>query len=60
MRVVSCSCGDKFQSSWETYMANDGSLTPEQKEEFTRWLLDHGTPSHVKKMGLVEVASKGN
>jgi hypothetical protein len=55
MRVISCSCGDKFQTPWDVFLANDSTLTPDQKDEFVRWLTSHGTPSHVKKMSLVEV-----
>jgi hypothetical protein len=59
MRVISCSCGDKFQTPWEVYMANDGTLTPDQKDEFVLWLSGHDTSSHVKMMSLVE-SSKTN
>jgi hypothetical protein len=59
MRVISCSCGDKFQTSWEVYMANDGTLTPDQKDDFVQWLSDHDTSSHIKMMSLVE-SSKTN
>jgi hypothetical protein len=54
MRVIACSCGDKFSTPWEIYTANGGALTPDQKDEFVRWLSGHGTPSHVKTMSLVE------
>ncbi len=59
MRVISCSCGDSFQTPWEVYLANDGTLTPDQRDEFVLWLRGHDTSSHVKRLSLVEV-TRGN
>jgi hypothetical protein len=60
MRVMSCSCGQKFSTPWEIYSANDYTLTVDQKEDFVEWLVDHAAPSHVKSLSLVEAPPRGN